>query len=273
MRAPVGRPAVVRFIVEDDAGELVAASGPVTVTVYDGAGNVVATDTAQVESPGVYKSSFTPPETLDVLRAVAVAPTANGPVQLVEQIRVVGERVFPLSALSPDVDADARATLEELAADQAEEILGYSPVLVGKRVQWRLREPRRRIAMPQLFPLSEVYSLEFEGVPVEGTLVRSNGIELEDGGEFAAGWYSAHVAVGLERCPQDLRKAVEQLARYRFRDFGKTWDPRTTRVMTEQSEVYLARQSSDRPTGYPDVDYVLVAYRTGDSVAIATGTY
>lgn len=266
MRALTGRPTVVRFFVEDETGSPVTATGTVNVRVTNGAGEEVGEGAASAESPGVYRFSFSPPEELDTLTAVATVPTSDGPMTLMESVELVSARVFRLADLRAEgVPGDKVAALEELVAHQVTQILGYPPVLTGKRAQFRVTEERTRLLVSHLFPLAQVYAISRDGVDLGAARVAAGGVlELESGATFLPGLYLVHVAVGVPDIPADLSAACLALAKYRSKQVK--WDPRTTRIMSEGGEVYLARQGADRPTGYPDVDYVLASHRKSPTI-------
>jgi hypothetical protein len=258
VRAVAGRPVTLKFRVEDEElGELVDSTSPVQVTVRDSAGAILAQGPAAHEALGVYTYRMSAPPELDTLSAEAAAVVGGLPVSLKSEVVVVGDRVFPLSSLQ-DVPAEKRLELEDYVATGCEQIIGYSPVPAPRRITFRLREARTRISLGVPM-VQDVLSFTDEGGAEMPVLLRNSGLERADGMPFPGGVYTLHLVAGLPSVPADLAEALRLWAGYLAQD--KQWDPRVVRVMSEGTESYLARIGEDRPTGFPDVDYVLCRYR------------
>jgi hypothetical protein len=288
VRAVIGRPTHVRFRVEDDGGLLTAvdAATTVPVTVTDGSGANVSNGNAVADASvaGIYVYTFTPPTKLDVLTATATATVGGAPISLSQSIRLVDRRIAPLSVYRQDPNLNGLSLDDFLrAVDQAEdrvtEILAFSPVQTGDRFEFRVRDYTARLRLPGTYHPALPYSVSFNDQPFTSTALASIALRAHAyeytsayftggydpvygvwGSMFPPGVYNVWAPHGWTSAPQDLQTATVKLASH----YGQTslYPDRATRVMTEQSEMWFSTPDGDkRPTGIPEVDGVLTAYR------------
>lgn len=263
-RELAGRPFKVSVQYEDIDGNAVVAPAAMTVTVRDGAGvEVVAATPADDDGDGRYV--FTVPARQQLDRLELLWQTTNW--QETNYVDIVGARLFSLTKMRTVHELQALG-VEELRRlrDDVEvrfsDILGFPVVPVGLRTSVLGGGPRL-LASDVLLPLS-LYSASEDGAVLDLAVLRlrTGWIERTDGGAWPfAKTITLHLAHGMADPPSDLREAGLRYARYLARQPDKKIPDRATRVTTEGADFSLSGVDHDHPTGYPDVDEVLVRRR------------
>ncbi|WP_344464209.1 hypothetical protein [Kitasatospora kazusensis] len=303
-----GRPINVRWRLEDESGDLVAADvgTAVTAVVVDGSGAQLVTGQALQDgaNAGVYLFSVPPQSRLDLLSVTFAGTLGGQTVTGTEQVQLVDRRVVPLSVLRQDQALSALPLLDFLrivdaAEDAITNALRFSPVLMGERAEWRSRECVR-LFVPGIYYLHQIYALtrndqdQLTGLPgsdpAQGVHVRDEAIERGYGYNFGTGYYDPILGVyavpwlpgvykgwvchGWTETPADLAKAVLLLARHLAQTGATAYPDRATRIMTEQSEIWFSTPNgADRPFGLPEVDGVIVRYRVPEPLADDRGAF
>lgn len=299
MRAVAGRPAKVRFRFEAEDGTLtnVDDETTVTVTVTAGDGSPLATGTADRESDGIYAYALAAQSQLDVLTATAVGTVGGADYTITETVQLVDRRFMPLSVMRADPALAALSLVDFLrVVDAAEDAitteLNFSPVLAGARVEWRSRECVR-LFVPGIYYPQEAYALSVNDVDQltgDDIRVRDNAFERGWGYAYGTPFYDPLLGVaavpflpgvwkawlshGWTATPSDLGDAALLLARhYAQVGAGTAYPDRATRIMTEASEIWLARPGTDAPFGLPEVDAAVCRHRMPEPLADDPGAF
>lgn len=290
MRLPINRPGRIRFAIEDDNGNLVAADSAPTISVVAGDGTtvVLAPTTASVETTGIYYITLPAQTQYDVLTATCTATVASETFTLSQPVRIVARRIAALSRLRQyssmsSLDAYTFMTIVDQTEDLMSAALNYSPVVTGERSLVRVNDFVARLYFPKLYFPQNLYAISFNDNPQDNTYLSNQvfrGHALENlhayygqpydpvmgvyGGGYTPGVYKGWLSHGLVECPQDIAMATTKLANHIAKgEAGQNQYPdRAVRIMTEASEIFLSSPDGDkRVTGLPEVDAVIIRYR------------
>lgn len=301
MRAVSTRSIVARFTLTSEDGVAEDADALPTVSVTDGAGTVISTGNAVHGATGKYTYTFDAPAVLDTLTATMTALVSTKTITDVQQIRMQDRRIVPLNLLRADttlagLSAEDFLILVDQAEDTFERALRYSPVVLGVRAEVeasstdRLRfpgveTPQSVIALTYQLGL---YTHVFDDTELARLRTRNGAIEYDFGvftafpdflygtpqmsGAFKAGLYTAHLTHGETDTPRDLARAFLLYCHYLGQ--SSDWPMRAKRVMSEQSDIWLQMADPETaPTGIPEVDATLLAYRVNMPVSDRTLIY
>jgi len=258
-------------------GEVLSDSAtPVTVRVTDDAGAEVlpASTVATHDETGVYSVALTPVMTarLDALH-FEWAVTLRGAGQVLRtDVEIVGGFYTHLARLRtlPDLHdpikhpAARLASVRNWAETTIERFLGVAYV---PRYRRDVLDGNGHPAVP----LTQLYPREIRRGWIDGTtadvadwgLHPSGYVVRIGGGTFPRGVGNVRVDYthGHDGPPYDLIQACETLIRWRMLEDRSALPDRRLAVTNEFGNVALATAGPNRPTGIPDVDAVLLAYR------------
>ena len=250
---------------------LLAGSADVTVTRDDG--TEVASGTATVE--GADLSFVLPASALEELAILTaewqVVLSGGGTVTVVTEAQVVEHRLISLADLWALDDKLADTTRFPLARVLA--LRNWFEAVVDAAVGSSLLErywvrPVRVPARTSLLSVPDLYPrrlVRLEGasgpLPVEGAEAELGGT-LVLPSEVGPGSYEAGLVAGIFPAPpQDLREAGTSAVRSRLLEGRSPIAARQTAVRTSDGDlISMSLASKDRPTGYPDVDAVILRY-------------
>lgn len=295
MRAVTSRAITVRWTCTTEDGVASDADTPPTVVANDGAGTQLATGSASHAGTGKYTFTLTtPPANLDVLSVVFTAALAGAPIVETVEVKMQDRRIVPLNLLRADdtlsgLDAEDFLLLVDSAEDMFEHALRYSPVVRGVRARVEAADTDR-LRFPGYINPQTVYSLNYTlgGYSHDFTTDELSRLHVQDGaieyfygtfafpdilfgyprtiGAFRAGIYTVSMAEGETSTPRDLARAFLTYCHYLAQT--SDWPMRAKRVMSEQSDIWLQMaDAGNSPTGIPEVDAVLMAYRAEMPVA------
>jgi hypothetical protein len=286
MRAIRGREAVMRLRVENELGDLVAATGTPTIAVVDGDGNVV-TGVSAVSTPstGVYAATLPPQTVLDVL-SVTWSYTVGGVARTTRDVVVVtGSRVASLyfyrqdTELAAITDAATFGALLDAVDDWFESALGYAPVETPLRYTFDAIGGKSLRVPGAAYPVSALAIADGVTILTQPDLddltVVNGAFEFSYAGSqdiiygcATRQWSPGRKTVWITHAgppewngivPADLQRAARTLARYTAR--GSNYPERARMVQTEGAMITFSTPSTDRPTGLPEVDGAITRYR------------
>lgn len=274
-RVAIGEPAVIALSIYDDDGNLVDATGNVSVTIEDGnAEPIVIDETATKVSLGTYTLTLPDEasEALDVYTVEWSGTVAGRARTFVTRYEVVGNHYFEISdirAFSESIaENPSRYTAAKIreARDTASErletecVLSFTPRLAREIVKGA---GRRLLVLPHN-GIREIYAVEVDGVAL--TEEELDELTLEDYGVLAAegsAWYEGSVISiayghGLDAPEDSVKRAAMILA---VDHLVPSAIP--ARAMSESTDLGTIRYSiagRDGATGIPDVDAVIKRY-------------
>lgn len=284
MRAIRNREIVIRLRVDDEGGALTAATGTPTVSVTDGSGAAVAGVSAVTnEAVGLYKATIPPRSQLDNLTVTWSAVVGGFTRQVVEQVKVVADRLVPLWRLRQDPELDALENENLLRCAEAVEewfadALHFPPVDESYRATFN-HPGGARLRVPGVwYPKTALSISQGDTALTAGELaelrVVDGAFEFQNSGAFdvvlGVGqkvWGSGRKTVWITHgaptdwvgVPEDLVRAASVLARYIAR--GSNYPERARTVQTEGAIINFSTPNHDRPTGLPEVDGAVNRYK------------
>lgn len=290
MRIPINRPGRIRFVIEDDNGNLVAPDSLPSIGVVAGDGTTVllAPTTAIMESTGVYYVTLPAQTQYDVAMATCTAVVATESFTLSQPVRLVARRVASLSTLRQypsmaALDANTFMGIVDQTEDLMAAALNYSPVVTGDRFMVRTNDFVARLYPPRIYFPRSLYGLSFNTVAQDNTFManqsfRGHALEFTNayygapldpilgvyGGGYTPGVWAGWLSHGLVECPADIAMATAKLANHIAKGQANCnqYPDRAVRIMTEASEIFLSSPDGDkRVTGLPEVDAVILRYR------------
>lgn len=270
MRVEVGREVVYRVRVDDEGGTLVDPLPPPTLAVSDGAGGAVTGVSAVVkEAVGVYTARSPARTSLDRLTATWTY-TLDGYARTVTQYYdVVAGRVAPLwqirqaLAAEPELAAVPTPVLRQVSdavEDWITRALRYPALPEHFRQTFANAGGGRALIIPGVVYPREVYTIDgYTTTDMSGVSVL-DGYIIRDQAGFGPSTFTAWGTHGRwDAPPADLVRAAVVLARYVART--SNYPERATRVISQDTEIWLSTPSDDRATGLPEVDGAINAYR------------
>lgn len=268
--------------VRDTEGELVSAdpSTDVEVTVRDGAEDQVATGTADEAGTGLYEFELTPTQiaSLDVYEATWEV-TLGGQVNTFRTVfEVVGGHLFSIgeargfdqiladpTEYPTSVIRNAREVVEDFLEDRCN--VAFVPraareVLTGRG--------SRRLLLPHSHLLALI-SGSVDGMALtqgeidELELEEKGAIQRPTGKVWAAGAeVGLHYEHGHTRAPADVSRAGLKLLYHYLIAHVSGLPERAIQQTTEVGTFTLSFAGERRPSGIPEVDAVIAAYREPD---------
>jgi hypothetical protein len=283
VRAVLNREATVTASIDDEDGNLVAATAPPTVQILDGAGAVLYTGTS-VASADVGRYTYVLPaqSKVDELTALFTCVVGSLTRVVTVNVSVTGARLIELHRLREDIELTdlSGKNLRRLVyavEDWFESALGYPPVLRSKRATWRFDGGNRLSPPGVIFPKA-LYALStnliaYSTPELANVVVTRNAWEYATGGsvDFLSGTGSPVFRAGgqttvwcahagpWDRQPADLTNAANTFARYLSRT--NNYPERAAQVATEGALITFSVPSPDKPTGLPEVDAVITRLR------------
>lgn len=281
-RSVVNRPAFLRFVVEDDAGNVLTADGRPWVAVRD-------LDGVIVPAPD---GTANPPVSPDLHYSYAITGTQLGPVfaewgasvdgveyRGSESLRFVSRRAVPMHKLREDPILGVMSTLDFVdtvggAEDALEAALRFRIVKTMDRIEVQITRPQRVLRIGPHY-VQGVVAATRDGVALDVSTieVRDDSLELPTAGSWdfltgsttgtwAPGRYTFDVVHGLTETPADIQRAVRLLARHNAPSATTTAFPdRASKIVSADTEIWFSRRSPDSYFGIPEVDDVVCARR------------
>jgi hypothetical protein len=283
VRAVLNRETTVRLRVDDEGGNLVAATTTPTLTVTTAAGAAVTPGTVTSESTGVYKSTLPAQSALTVLTCNWTATVSGANRTVTQSVRVVSDRAVALWRYREDEEL---AVLSDLAlirlADTVEDwfrdALRFPLGEEYVSITFRKRRQSMGLLIPTApFPVTvtavsvndtaftsaEIADLTVVGNEVERGITADPFLTGSNGYAWPEGQYTVTGTHGPRNdwlaTPDDLQRAAVTLARYISR--GSNYPERARQIATDGALITLSTPTPDRPTGLPDVDGVVGRYR------------
>jgi hypothetical protein len=278
-RAVVNRPANVRFVIEDDAGDVLAADAPGPgVTVLDLDGASAGSGTAVPDGTG-YRFGLSR-AALGPVTAAWSAAVGGVPYSGTEAVRFVSRRAVPMSRLRGDQLLGTLSTLDFIdavggAEDALEAALRFRIVTTLDRISVEITRPQRVLRLGPHY-LQRVVAAKRDGVALDVSTieVRADALELPTAGswDFLTGWgpsgtwapgrYTFDVEHGLIETPADIQRAVLLLARHNAPgQAAGAYPDRASKIISAETEIWFSRRSPDSYFGIPEVDDVVCARR------------
>lgn len=283
MRAIRNREIVVRLYVDDEGGTLLNATGTPTVSVKDGSGTTVTGVSAVTnDGVGVYKATIPPRPQLDNLVVTWTAVVNTFTREVIEEVKVVSDRLVPLWRLREDAELATLSTLNMLRCASAVEdwfadALGYPPVEESHRSTFN-HPGGARLRVPGVWYPKTAISMTQGDTALDATdlaelRVVDGAFEFKNSGAFdvilgtgqqvwAQGrktvWITHGPPEDWKGVPEDLVRAAAVLARYVARE--SNYPERARSVTTEHAIISFSTPNHDRPTGLPEVDGAVNRY-------------
>ena len=278
MRAVAGQPCTVT--VEMTVGDEVAAfSTAPTVTVTSDVGVVYTAPTATLGAYG-WSATFTPTD-VDHLVVKFSGTSSGGFVSTASKdVQVVGSRYFTIPELRRRADmadtgryptpllAEARDWIEQLIETTC------TTSFVERFAQDRItaNAAHHRPDVGRVLRLNTDWPSRLIKFTIDGATASNTGLVCDRRGFlWSSSWVSTWVgwdfvvsySAGYTlRCPDDLHDAAIQAARFWLLQRASSGIPDRTRSITNEfGNVSLSVAGVNAPTGIPDVDSVILAWR------------
>lgn len=290
MRIVKGREATLRLYVEDEDGDLIAATGTPTVVVTRASNGAAVSGIGAVSNPstGLYEAVLPSQTQFDRLTALWSYEVSGSTRSTTAHYTVVAERLVPLrilktdpkiAALSPAPTSAQLLDLVQVIEDWINRAMKFPYCEESFTRTFRIKKPTQQLMIPQVVYPRTITSVTLDDVAfsaeeVEDIKVNKFGVERgvtawsfltgttpSDGG-WAPGRYVITGTHGPSPDampdPADLRRAALTLARYAIRT--NNWSERARQVQTQDAILTFSMPSADRPTGLPEVDAVVGGY-------------
>lgn len=269
-----GVPGPVSLLVYDAAGELVDLDAPPTVVVRDGAGVEVQSGAAVRDATGTYSFTVSQATTLlplDEFGTEWSGARAGDPATFGTSFATVGQPGFYFTvadmrtfnrAVADDVKYPAAAIVaaREYAEERIDGVAQVAFVPRGRRYRLRLRGTARSLLLPDA-EVREVYALTIDGTAVAAAdfYPVNDGLVRADGSGWEGGLVDVHYAHGLDRPQEPVRRGSMMLAL----DYlvPSTLDARAKFQAIENVGTFgISQPDRSGSTGIPEVDAVCAKY-------------
>lgn len=275
-----GAAATLRAPLLDQDGEVdTSVTSGVTVTVTRLDGTAVATaQAATIETNGVATYTLTAAQTAEGLDVLTAVWTHSAAVRATTYHEVVGRHWFAPSALR-EIAGVAEAQ-DTPPGNNANQVLIDARTRIESLIEWATRVawvPRTELeyldGCSDALLLSRWYPRTLRSLTIDGTaqtvadftLYPSGVVRRDSGGPIHTATSRGAVVRydhGADAPPEPLRRAALQAAAYDLlRERTSTISARATGFSGQAGTISFAAIDPEHPTGIPEVDGIILAYR------------